>query len=117
MQLLVAVINDPQKLDEILAGLLELGVRGATVITSEGMGMRLANDIPLFARLQTPIARARPENRTIFTVVHEEQVEPVMGLLQRICGDLSDPMTGIAFTVPLDRVEGLAPPLTGGAGG
>ena len=117
MQLLVAVINDPQKLDEILAGLLELGVRGATVITSEGMGMRLAQDIPLFARLQTPIARARPENRTIFTVVHEERIEPVMALLQRVCGDLSDPMTGIAFTVPLDRVEGLAPPLTGGSAG
>ncbi|MSR36040.1 MAG: hypothetical protein EXR95_05260 [Gemmatimonadetes bacterium] len=111
MQLLVAVINDLQKLDEILAGLLELGVRGATVISSEGMGMRLAHDIPLFARLQTPLARARPENCTIFSVVHEERVESVMALLQRVCGDLSDPGTGIAFTVPLDRVVGLAPPL------
>jgi hypothetical protein len=74
--------------------------------------MRLANDIPLFARLQTPIARARPANRTIFSVVHDDQVEPVMALLRRVCGDLSDPMTGIAFTVPLDRVEGLARPLT-----
>ena len=38
-------------------------------------------------------------------------------LLQRVCGDLSDPMTGIAFTVPLDRVEGLAPPLPEGSTG
>ena len=111
MQLLVAVINDPQKLDEILAGLLVLGVRGATVIHSEGMGMRLAGDIPLFARLQTPIARVRPENRTVFSVVHEDRVEPIMALLQRVLGNLGDPGTGIAFTVPLDRVVGLAPPL------
>ena len=117
MQLFVAVINDPQKLDEILAGLLALGIRGATVITSEGMGMRLAGDIPLFARLQIPIARARAENRTIFSVVHDDRVDAVMELLQRICGDLSDPMTGIAFTVPLDRVVGLAAPLSEGTPG
>jgi nitrogen regulatory protein PII len=115
MQLLVAVINDPQKLDEILTGLLDLGVRGATVITSEGMGMRLAQDIPLFARLQTPIARSRPENRTIFSVVHEDRVDAVMALLQRVCGDLSKPGTGIAFTVPIDRLVGLAASLTEGA--
>jgi nitrogen regulatory protein P-II 1 len=115
MQLLVAVVNDLQKLDEILAGLLDLGVRGATVIASEGMGMRLSNDIPLFARLQTPLTRARPENRTIFSVVHEERVDSVMALLQRVCGDLTDPGTGIAFTIPLDRVVGLARALAPGA--
>jgi nitrogen regulatory protein PII len=38
MHLLVAVINAPEKLDQILAGFVELGVRGATVINSEGMG-------------------------------------------------------------------------------
>lgn len=117
MQLLVAVINDPQKLDEILAGLLELGVRGATVIASEGMGMRLAQDIPLFARLQIPIARSRPENRTIFSVVHEERVDAIMDLFQRVLGDLALAGTGIAFTVPLDRVVGLAPPLPAEADG
>jgi nitrogen regulatory protein PII len=117
MQLLVAVVNDPGKLDEILAGLLALGVRGATVIASEGMGMRLADDIPLFARLRTPIARVRPENRTIFSVVHEERVDAVVELLQRVCGDLSDPMTGIVFTIPIDRVVGLAAALPGGPTG
>ena len=31
--------------------------------------------------------------------------------IQRICGSFSSPATGIAFTVPLDRVVGLAPTL------
>ena len=115
MQLLVAVINDPQKLDPVLSGLLDLGVRGATVIASEGMGRRLAQDIPLFARLQTPIARARPENRTIFSVVHEDRVEEILALLQRVCGDLNRPDTGIAFTVPIDRLVGLAASITEGS--
>ena len=46
MHLLVAVINAPEKLDAILAGFVELGVRGATVLHSEGMGRVLSHDIP-----------------------------------------------------------------------
>lgn len=111
MQLLVAVVNDPEKVDDILSGFLELGITGATVINSEGMGRVLTHDIPIFAGLQTLITRSRPQNRTIFSVIDEEKVEPAMALLQEVCGDLSAPATGIAFTLPVDRVMGLAPEL------
>ncbi|NCG32013.1 MAG: hypothetical protein GWP44_03950, partial [Proteobacteria bacterium] len=54
-RLLVAVINDPEKVDEILSGFVELGITGATVLQSEGMGSVLSHDIPIFAGLQTLI--------------------------------------------------------------
>lgn len=108
MHLLVAVLNAPEKLDSILAGFVELGVRGATVINSEGMGRVLSHDIPIFAGLQTLIDRSRPENRTIFTVISADLIDPIISLLQESCGDLEDPATGIVFTLPLDRVVGLA---------
>ena len=108
MHLLVAVVNQPEKLDEILSGFVELGVRGATVINSEGMGRVLSHDIPIFAGLQTLIDRSRPQNRTIFTVLSDDLVEEVIVLFQDICGDLEDPATGILFTLPLDRVVGLS---------
>ncbi|MFQ5537477.1 MAG: P-II family nitrogen regulator [Gemmatimonadota bacterium] len=110
-RLLVAVINDPERLDEILSGFLELGVTGATVINSEGMGRLLSHDIPIFAGLQTLISGSRPQNRTIFSVVPEHLVDPVIELLQDIFGDLDSPATGILFTLPVDRVVGLAPEL------
>lgn len=109
MQLLVAVINQAEKLDEILAGFLELGITGATIIDSEGMGRVLAHDIPIFAGLQTLVTRSRPQNQTIFSVIKEdEKVEGAIALIQEICGDLNDPATGIVFTVPVNRVVGLA---------
>ncbi len=111
--LLVAVINEPEKLDEILSGYLELGITGATIIGSEGMGRLLSHDIPIFAGLQTLISRSRPQNRTIFSVVAEDRVAPALALLQDVCGNLSDPATGIAFVVPVTRVVGLAPELGG----
>ena len=110
-RLLVAVINDPEKLDEILSGFLEIGVRGATVINSEGMGRVLSHDIPIFAGLQTLISGSRPQNRMIFSVVAEDLIDPALELLQDVCGNLASPATGIAFVLPVDRVVGLAPEL------
>jgi nitrogen regulatory protein PII len=108
MHLLIAVLNVPDKLDSILAGFVELGVRGATVIDSEGMGRVLSHDIPIFAGLQTLINRAGPENRTILTVISTDLIDPVISLIQKVCGDLEKPATGIIFTLPVDRVVGLA---------
>lgn len=110
-RLLVAVINDPEKLDEILSGFLEVGVTGATVINSEGMGRLLSHDIPIFAGLQTLISGSRPQNRMIFSVVSEDLVDATLEILQEICGNLASPATGIVFVLPVERVVGLAPEL------
>ena len=91
MQLLIAVVNDPDKIDEILAGFLELGITGATVVASEGMGRVLSHDIPIFAGLQTLLTGSRPQNRTVFSVVNDEKIEPAFALLQDVCGDLDAP--------------------------
>lgn len=111
MQMLIAVINNPEKTDEILSGFIELGITGATIISSEGMGRVLSHDIPIFAGLQTLLQGSRPQNRTIFSVVADAKVEPALALLQDVCGDLDTPATGIAFCLPVGRVVGLAPAL------
>ena len=110
MQLLIAVINQEELLDEILAGFLDIGITGATVLRSEGMGRLLAHDIPIFAGLNSLIVRTRPQNQTIFSVIRDDaKVEQAITLVQQICGDLSRPATGIVFTVPISRAVGLAP--------
>jgi len=112
-RLLIAVINDPEKIDEILSGFLEMGVTGATIIGSEGMGRLLSHDIPIFAGLQTLISGSRPQNRTLFSVVPEDRIEDALAVLQEVCGNLASPATGIAVVLPVDRVVGLAPELGG----
>jgi nitrogen regulatory protein P-II 1 len=113
MRLLVAVVHDPEKLDEILSGFIEIGITGATVLNSEGMGSVLSHDIPIFAGLQTLVSGSRPQNRLILSVISEDKVEPVIELLRDASGDLDKPATGIAFTLPVDAVFGLAPELGG----
>lgn len=112
MELLVVVINEAEKIDDILSGFLELGVTGATIINSEGMAHMLTHDIPLFAGIQTLISRSRPQNYTIFSVIEDdEKIEPAFDMIQDVCGDLKQPGTGIAFTIPVTRARGVAPEL------
>ncbi|MFO7588920.1 MAG: hypothetical protein R6X22_12765 [Gemmatimonadota bacterium] len=117
MELLIAVINDVDRMDEVLAGFLEIGITGATILDSEGMGRVLSHEIPIFAGLQTLISRSRPQNQTLFSVIDDpEKVERAIALLQDVCGRFDDPATGIAITVPVNRVVGLAPELGGPEG-
>ena len=116
MRLLVAVINDPEKLDDVLAGFIEIGITGATVVNTEGMGHVLAHDIPIFAGLQTLISGSRPQNRLVLSVIRAGQTSEAIALLQDVCGNLESPATGIAFTIPVDEVHGLAPELGDDAG-
>jgi len=112
MHLLIAVVNREEMLDDILSGFLELGITGATVIRSEGMGHVLARDVPLFAGLTELVTRTRPHNVTIFSVIPRlEQAEDAIQLIQETCGAFAQPATGIAFVVPVTHAVGLAPEL------
>lgn len=112
-QLLIAVVNREEWLEEVLAGFLELGITGATVLDSEGMGRLLTAEIPIFAGLQTLTSRSRPRNYTVFSVIDDpDKLEDALALLQEVCGNLEGPATGIAFTLPVTRVVGLAGELT-----
>jgi nitrogen regulatory protein P-II 1 len=111
MQLLVAVINHEELVDDILAGFLDLGITGATIIESKGMGRVLSREVPIFAGLRALAATSRPANRTIFCLADDPKIMAAIALIQEVCGSLDEPGAGIVFTVPVDRVVGLAPEL------
>lgn len=114
MQLLIAVINQEERMEEILSGFLEIGITGATLINTEGMGRLLASEVPIFAGLEALAGRTRPRNQTLFSVIDDDKVDRALALLQEVCGDFSQPATGIVVTLPVNRVLGLKPELAGG---
>ena len=109
MKLLILILNKVEKLEEVLEGFIEIGISGATVIDSVGMGHIISEEVPIFAGLRFMFAGAKPHNKTILSVIKEEKEVPVVRLLEKILGDLNKPGTGILFMIPVDRVEGLKP--------
>jgi nitrogen regulatory protein PII len=114
VQLLIAVINQEERIEEILSGFLEIGITGATLINTEGMGRLLSSEVPIFAGLEALMGRTRPRNQTLFSVIDDAKVDAALALLQEVCGDFSQPATGIVVTLPVNRVLGLKAELAGG---
>ena len=59
MQLLIFILNKEELLEEVLEAFIELGISGATIIDSIGMGRILAHDIPIFAGFRNLIQDSR----------------------------------------------------------
>lgn len=107
MKLLILILNKVEKLEEVLEGFLEIGITGATIIESVGMGQILSHEVPIFAGLRFMFAGAKPHNKTIISVIKNEKENEAINILKKILGDLGQAGTGIVFSLPLDRVEGL----------
>lgn len=108
MKLLVFVLNKEELLDDVLTAYVEAGIPGATILDSEGMGRFLTYEVPLFADFKDFMKGNKPYNKTIFSVVKNEQKIPKLErLLDEICGNLDSAGTGILFTIPVDYARGL----------
>jgi nitrogen regulatory protein PII len=110
MQLLVIVLNKVDRLEDLLKDLLNVGIRGATVIDSTGMARVLHGDmdnIPIFGSIKMLINEGYSYNKTLFVVLKEEQVKLAIDSVKQTVGDLSKPDVGILFTIPLNHVEGI----------
>jgi nitrogen regulatory protein PII len=108
MKLLVVMLNASEKLEEVLEGLIEAGVTGATVVDSVGMG-RLIEDVPLFAGLRGLFRGAKPKNHMLFSVIQDVQADEALDMLSRILGCIGGQRSssGFAFVLSIDRVIGL----------
>ncbi|NIQ39849.1 MAG: hypothetical protein GTN81_14865 [Proteobacteria bacterium] len=110
MHLLVFVLNKEELLDEILTGLLDIGVSGATVIDTMGMLQVISQDIPIFAGFRSMTTGGRAHNKTVFSVIREEEIlKEAIALIEETCLQFQEPTIGILFTAPLDYFSHLGP--------
>lgn len=113
MYLVTLVLHDPDLLEEVIAAWREVGISGATVLFSTGMGRLhqkegLRDDIPLIPSLDDFYEAPQTLGRTIFTVIQEEAViEKILAATQDIIGDLEKSDTGILLISPLFRAYGI----------
>lgn len=111
MQMLIFVLNNVNHIEEIMNEFTKHGIKGATIIDSTGMAKVLHHhdhhEVPLFGSLKMLMNEQRPFNKTIFTVIKDEQVPVAVSAIKNVVGDLSKPDVGIVFTLPVSYVEGI----------
>jgi nitrogen regulatory protein PII len=110
MQVAFIVLNNTDRLDELLKEFVNIGIKGATILDSMGMGGFLVSSentgVPFFSTLRMLLNEGKPLNKTIFTVIEDEQVSPLTKVFESVVGALNKPNTGIIFTMPINYVKG-----------
>lgn len=112
MNVLIIVLNQTEFLDDILDSFVEIGIKGATILDSQGMGSAISHsnihDDRIFRSLKTLITDSRPYNKTIFTVIEGEYLtQQAMKKVKEIVGDMNKPGVGLMFTVPVGHIFGM----------
>ncbi len=112
MKLLFFILNETEKLDDVLKELATNGIKGATVIDSMGMARILSNnhdenEISFLSSLRSFLNPEREKNNLIFTVIRETQLETAVKAIESVTGDLSQKNIGVIFSVPVDFTKGI----------
>ena len=110
MYMVMYVLDNPRRLDEILDAWRAAGASGATIMESTGTHRRQARRARLHLRYAFEGLEEHDleDHYTLFTIVpDEEMVQRCIEAVERVVGDLSAPHTGILAAWPLTVVKGL----------
>ena len=114
--MLVAVLDDPSRLWDVLDAWRQVGVGDATIFDSTGLHQAesLRDDLPLFPSVRDLLEATETSHRTIWSLVEDSvDLERVVQATESIVGPLSAPHTGLIFAVPVVKVWGLRKPRAG----
>jgi hypothetical protein len=102
MYLLTAVINNEDLIGDLITGWLDIGITGATLIESTDSLEFISRHIPIFAGFRSISAGGILHNKTLFTVIKEQQIlDKAVAFLETLCRDTEKPHQGIYFVTRL----------------
>lgn len=105
-KLFLIILDRAELIDDLLTGFLDIGVPGATVIQSRGMGSIIRQEMPVFAGL----ASLFPEHtgsRIILSVVPETMVDAIFALVDEVAGQTDQASSAVCFTLDVDQFRGI----------
>ena len=100
------VLDDPERLNEILEAWESVGIGGVTILESTGLHRMRRQFLPM--RYVSALVHQEESHLTLMAIVEDEaQVQAALQAAESIVGDLSGPNTGIFAAWPLSVVKGL----------
>ncbi|MCY3766331.1 MAG: hypothetical protein OXH06_13020 [Gemmatimonadetes bacterium] len=104
MHLLFITLYREDLLDEVLSGLVEMEITGATVLDGTPMERILTEDVPIFAGL-LPAGSGR-SSAIVAPMKDPSLLDPLIRLFRETGVDFTRPGVGRLFLVPVDFCRG-----------
>jgi len=108
MNLLIVVVQDPEKTEDFFSVLVALDVVGLQVLNSSSVMDVLAREAPIFAGLRQLMMRPTAESKTIIGLVERNILRDLDRQLQKIDIDLGELGVGYAVLLPVTDQLGQA---------
>jgi len=107
MYMVMLVLDDPNKLDDVLMAWMDAGILGATITESTGMRKQLTPCPPM--RYSYGSSNLRDVgNLTLFVIVSSQAMaNKCLAVTEIIVGDLDGPNTGVFAAWPLAIIKGV----------
>ena len=105
MYMIMFVLNDAKKLDLILDGWNNIGIRGVTIFETTGAYRRRMR-IP--GRYAFTTTNEDEKSQTLMAIVNDESIaKKCLNTTEKLIGDLSNPNTGVFTYWPLTAAKGI----------
>ena len=90
-------------MQDVLTGLLEMGITRATIMESQGMGRVVMDKMSIFAGFRDIWSGNLGYNHTLFTLIDDDMVDEVIRVVEDILSGVDAKSKGILFTFPVSR--------------
>lgn len=111
MYMVMFVLDDPNRLDDVIDALEKTGIMGATIVESTGINRRkLARLVGTMAMagINRLISGDVESHYTLYTILPDlDTVKVCLAAIERVVGDLDQPNTGILAAWPLTFTKGV----------
>jgi hypothetical protein len=107
MFIILCVIDQPEKLNDVLHAWRQDGITGVTILESTGLH-RLSQQAHVPMRYAFGSANSERGNLTLFTIVEDEAtIQRCLALTEAVVGDFNGPNTGIFVSWPVTFSKGV----------
>jgi hypothetical protein len=116
MYMLLMVLDDVTRRNEVLEAWIGAGVQGVTILESTGVNrvMPRRTAQPMFAGFSQVFGSSRVGHNTLFAIIDSPDIaEAAVKATETVLGDLNKPYTGIIFMLPVVKTWGMPEPYSG----
>lgn len=109
--LLIMVLDDSNRLNEVLEAWNAAGIQGITILESTGLNRVLPRHAaqPMFAGFGQVFGGGRVGHHTLFAIIDSlDLAEAAVTATEAVIGPLSNPHTGVVCVTPVVKVWGLS---------
>ncbi|MEG1222440.1 MAG: hypothetical protein RRZ92_02255 [Bacilli bacterium] len=109
MKAIFFILKKKDLLDSLIEELKNNGITGGTIIESKGMARTMVetDEFAIFGALRNLLNEEYKSTTTLLFVASQIKEKIILDSIEKICGKLDEPNTGILFALPVEYAKGI----------